>query len=131
MLMHRRKVFMGLFVLAGLAGCGRTAPIKNEVRGEFLGRANLTRRGEQIRAAASDLGWKTQVIGPGLIQATLDLRSHQAVVDISYDTHRFSIGYLRSTNLNYDGTSIHPNYNSWVGNLEREIISKSSQPVGN
>ena len=130
MLTHRGKVFISLIVVAGLAGCGRTAPIKNEVRGEFLGRANLTQRGEQISAAASGLGWKAQMLRPGLIQATLDLRSHQAIVDISYDTHRFSIGYVKSTNLNYDGTSIHPNYNSWVGNLERDIIAKSSQPVG-
>ena len=126
MLMHRRNVIMSLVVVAGLAGCGRSAPINNEVRGEFLGRANLARRGEQIRAAATGLGWKTQSIRPGVIQATLDLRSHQAIVDISYDTHRFSIGYVRSTNLNYDGTSIHPNYNSWVSNLEREIIARSA-----
>ena len=57
MLTHRRSVFISLFVVAGLAGCGRTAPIKNEVRDEFLGRANLTQRGEQIRAAADGLGW--------------------------------------------------------------------------
>ena len=130
MLTHRRSVFISLFVVAGLAGCGRTASIKNEVRDEFLGRANLTQRGEQISAAASGLGWKAQMLRPGLIQATLDLRSHQAVADISYDTQRFSIGYVKSTNLNYNGTAIHPNYNSWVSNLGRDIIAKSSQTIG-
>ena len=45
-------------------------------------------------------------------------------MDIPYDSQRFTIRYAGSSNLNYDGANIHPNYNSWVQNLQRAIMSQ-------
>ena len=64
--------------------------------------------------------------GPGLMRGVLNIRDHQALVDIPFDSQRFSIRYAGSSNLNYDGTNIHPNYNSWVQNLQRAIMSQSA-----
>jgi len=62
--------------------------------------------------------------GPGAIRGTLNLRTHQAVVDIPHDTQRFGIRYVSSSNLDYDGTGIHRNYNSWVQNLQNAIMAQ-------
>jgi hypothetical protein len=71
----------------------------------------------------------------GYILATLLVRNHVASVDIRYDPERYFITYNGSTNLNYDGLNIHPNYNKWVRNLNRTIqlelssLHDSSQPI--
>jgi hypothetical protein len=109
---------------AVLGACNRNAPIVQETGADFIGRASLAQRADQIRAAGASLGWRMDSRGPGLMRGTLDLRSHQAVVDIPYDQQRFTIRYVTSSNLNYDGTSIHPNYNSWVQNLQRAIMAQ-------
>ena len=40
-----------------------------------------------------------------------------------FDTEKFSIAYKSSQNLNHDASrgEIHPNYNTWVQNLQRDI----------
>lgn len=73
-----------------------------------------------VRAGAG-LGWLMKEETPGHILATLTLRTHVAIVDVNYDLNAFSIKYRDSTNLNYDGTSIHKNYNGWIQNLENAI----------
>ena len=92
----------------------------------FAGEAPASVRSEQIRRAGTGLGWAMEDAGPGLIRSTLNLRTHQAVVDIPYDRQRFSIQYARSDNLGYDGSSIHSNYNGWVQRLEQTIVAQSS-----
>ena len=108
---------------AALAACARTAPIE-EGGGEFIGPGTLSQRADQIRRAGAGLGWRMEPQGPGLMRGTLDLRAHQAVVAIPYDTQRFSIRYLSSSNLDYDGQVIHRNYNSWVRNLQNAIMAQ-------
>lgn len=121
----RRKLVLAALASAILAACARTAPIQGG-GGEFAGRAGLSQRGDQIRHAAAALGWRTEAQGPGLMRGTLNLRTHQAVVDIPYDTRRFNIRYVSSTNLDYDGAVIHRNYNSWVQNLQNAIVTQSA-----
>jgi hypothetical protein len=58
---------------------------------------------------------------PGTMEGVLVLRSHRAVVDITYDTAAYSIKYKDSSDLEYDGSSIHSNYNGWVQNLDKAI----------
>ena len=79
---------------------------------------------DQIRRAGAGLGWRMEPQGAGLMRGTLDLRTHQAVVAIPYDTQRFSIRYVSSSNLDYDGRAIHRNYNSWVRNLQNAIMAQ-------
>lgn len=75
------------------------------------------------------------MIEPGIIDATLHLRTHVAVVRIDYDRDSFSVKYVRSENLNHerrpDGTEvIHPNFNSWVENLIGDIAAALAQGQG-
>ena len=49
------------------------------------------------------------------------MRSHVAVVDVTYTTKAYSIRYKDSTNLGYDGEGIHPNYNGWIDRLDAAI----------
>ena len=79
-----------------------------------------------IRQGGQSLGWKISKIKPGVAQGTLHLRSHVAVVRISYNNSSYSIRYVRSQNLKYNperGT-IHKNYNGWIQNLERAIDNR-------
>ncbi len=62
-----------------------------------------------------------RTVRPGLIEATLVLRTHSATVEIPYSPKSYSIEYKTSTNLQADGNVIHQNYNGWVENLDRGI----------
>ena len=77
--------------------------------------------GEAIVSAGNSLGWQMKPESPGRMTGTLYLRDHRAVVDISYDARSYSIAYKDSSNLQYDGSSIHNNYNGWIQNLDRAI----------
>lgn len=122
----RRRPLLGLLPLlglaAGLSAC--TRPIYNVERRNFLDTAPLSARRNQIMRAGAGLGWQMEPVGPGLIRATLHLRGHVAVTDIAYTADSFSIRYVDSRNLQYDGTSIHKNYNGWIQNLERAIMQQ-------
>ena len=76
-----------------------------------------------IQRAGVGLGWQMKEQTPGHIVGTLHVRSHTAVVDITYTLDDYSINYKSSTNLKYDPTNntIHRNYNSWVQNLTNAI----------
>ena len=119
----RRGLVLSTLGVVALAACARTAPIQ-EGGGEFIGRGTLSQRADQIRRAGAGLGWRMEPQAPGLVRGTLNLRAHQAVVDIPYDAQRFGIRYLSSSNLDYDGRSIHRNYNSWVQNLRNAIMAQ-------
>jgi hypothetical protein len=79
-----------------------------------------------IRRAGASLGWQIVPRAPGKAEGILILRDHRAVVDITYDTRIYSIQYKDSSNLGYDGTTIHANYNGWVQNLDKAIRTQLS-----
>ncbi len=123
--MNRRTMLRAAAItlpLGAVAACMRAAP--QERGGEFLGPGTLSQRADQIRRAGAGLGWIIQADGPGRMRGILNLRSHQAIVEIPFDPQRFAIRYAASTNLEYDGTLIHSNYNGWVRNLQQVIISQ-------
>lgn len=66
----------------------------------------------------------------GQMIATINVRGkHTATVEIPYSASSFSIKYRDSVNLSYrkDDTGvemIHPNYNRWIDNLRRDIVSQ-------
>jgi hypothetical protein len=79
-----------------------------------------------IQTAGVSRGWRMKEQTPGHIIGTLHVRSHMAQVDIIYSLDEYSITYKSSTNLDYDGTNIHRNYNSWVRNLDNDIQARLS-----
>lgn len=76
-----------------------------------------------IQRAGAGLGWQMKEATPGHIVGTLYLRTHVAIVDITYTLDDYSINYKSSSNLNYDpsGNTIHKAYNGWIQNLTNAI----------
>ena len=74
-----------------------------------------------IIIAGTSLGWDIVPTTSGHVVGTLNLRSHQAVIDIIYSDKQYAITYKNSQNLRYDGTKIHRNYNGWIQNLNKAI----------
>lgn len=110
-----------------LAAC-RTAPVYN-VASAPLGApadATMSEVAEAVKKAGINLGWQMTPVREGEMTGRLILRDHTAVVKITYDIKNFSIYYLDSTNLKYDGQKIHTNYNSWVQNLSNAIAVQAS-----
>ncbi len=122
--MKTAKIFVlgsMMVILMGLAGC-RTMPVENVSNSPIHApKASLEEIKKTILIAGAGLGWKMREVRPGHIVGTLLLRKHMAKVDIPYNRNSYSINYKDSSELKYDGTTIHKNYNSWVHNLDRAI----------
>jgi len=116
-----------ILIMASIAiGCARTSPIQNVSNAPVTMVATgknytLTDVKNAIIRAGASLGWQMQDVAPGHMVGTLYIRSHMAQVDIKYSTIAYSITYKDSSNLNYDGTKIHSNYNGWIQNLDKAI----------
>jgi hypothetical protein len=116
---------LGMIILVALvlAAC-RTAPIQDVVDAPVVvDRSDYTvdevRRA--ILRAGTGLGWNMQPASSNAIIGTLNIRQHMAQVEITYDKRSYSIRYRDSENLQYDGQTIHNNYNGWVQHLDRAI----------
>lgn len=124
------KVFMLVAVVVAFAGC-RTAPVYNVDHASVVSATGKTLQMKQVREAiiraGGGLGWVMQEDKPGHVVGTLHLRTHMAKVGITYTTKYYSIDYLDSENLNYDGTNIHSNYNGWVQRLQQGISAEISR----
>lgn len=121
-----RKIVLVFFVLVVALGIGcRTSIVKNVENAPVTlqegQNPSMKEIEKSIIVAGAGLGWRIKSVTPGNLVGTLALRDHIAVVDIKVDTEKYSINYKDSTNLNYDGTNIHSNYNGWIKNLENSI----------
>ncbi|WP_341675566.1 hypothetical protein [Niveibacterium sp. SC-1] len=85
------------------------------------GELSLAEIERAIVAGAQKKGWLCRSVQPGLVEASITVRNHSAAVQIPYSTRAYSIRYVSSSNLDYDGSQIHHNYNNWVLNLSRAI----------
>jgi hypothetical protein len=113
-----------------LTGFGAGAPVYNVASAPIpqSPAATLENIEKAIIRAGLQLGWKISPQEPGKAEGVLVLRTHTAVVDITYDTKAFSITYKSSINLNYqpENKTIHSNYNGWIKNLEKAITVQAS-----
>lgn len=123
--MHHTKTVllaMGCAALL-LAGCG-TAPVYN-VEESSIAVADRVYTQEEVRnaivGAGRTLGWAMRDAGPGHLIGTLVLPRQMAQVDIRYSRQAYSIHYLDSENLRYDGAVIRSNYNEWIQSLDQAI----------
>lgn len=118
-----------------LATACRTAPVHNVVAAPVPSVADQTKAltMEEISLAmlkaCQTLGWKMQTQAPGRAQAQLDIRNHQAVVDITYTITSYDITYVGSKNLKEGDGEIKSNYNRWVRNLDKAIGKELSKAL--
>jgi hypothetical protein len=125
--MHIFRYSLILLATLGIIACHK-APVLNIESSQITSvKANMNRVENAIMRAATSLNWKPRKIQNGLIEATLLIRTHKAVVEIPYSTKAYSIRHKTSENLKFDGKTIHSYYNSWVQNLDnaiqRELLS--------
>lgn len=120
----KQRNLVAIGVLAILLVACTTQPVRNvdnapiNVSGSSYDLSDVTRA---IKTAGTVLGWQMKEKTPGHIVGSLYLRTHVAIVDVTYTLDEFSINYKDSTNLNYDGSLIHKNYNGWIENLTNAI----------
>lgn len=90
--------------------------------------ARLEQISQAIVRAGARRGWSIVQVRPGVLVGTLNIRTHQAAVDIVHDTSTFSITYKSSSNLLYDADRqvIHRNFNIWIQNLRGDIMSEAA-----
>lgn len=126
------RLIAGLTLAAALAVAGcRAAPIYNPSDIAFASPPTsvdkvLTMADYEnaIVRGGAERGWTFEEAGPGHLIGNVAVRNkHFATVDVTFDTESFSITYKSSQNLNYnaDRGEIHPNYNSWIQNLQGDI----------
>ncbi|MEX2150083.1 MAG: hypothetical protein WD793_07700 [Steroidobacteraceae bacterium] len=110
-----------------VADASRDEPIQNPanipISWNADGKPSLDRIQRAIIAGCARRGWQCQAVKPGEIRAVLYLRQHMAESLITFNTENFSITYVNSTELRYDGVkrTIHRKYNLWVVNLITDI----------
>ena len=120
-------VVAGVSLALVLAACA-AKPIHNVTESQISSKNSKSFQPNQVRqaivAAGVGLGWKFVDLKPGLLEGTLRLREHVAVVDIPYSTSTYSIIYKSGVNLGEQNGQIHKNYNGWVQNLDKGIGSE-------
>jgi hypothetical protein len=76
--------------------------------------------GHAIMEAGAQRQWLFVPGGPGELIGTEDTRGYTAKVKVTYSQKTYSIGLI-DTNLPRSGDLVHPTYNRWIHNLERDI----------
>ncbi|MFK5976843.1 MAG: hypothetical protein QM493_10070 [Sulfurovum sp.] len=121
-----KKLFkLSMLVLVSsllLTGCG-LPPVYNVPTSKLDKRYSKGKVYTAIKEAGKSLGWKITRRGTGVAEGKLILRTHLAIVRITYNANSYSIKYVRSENLKYNAEkgTIHKNYNGWIQNLEKAI----------
>ena len=123
------KQFFKIAMVAALAvlvsGCfGRVQPVYNAEANPIpvkLQETSMENIGNIIQTAAINRGWVVSEVSPGKMKATLHNRTHVAVIEITYSKKDYSINYVSSVDLLYDGSKIHRSYNKWVRTLQNDI----------
>ena len=111
------------------AGCRGAVPVYNITDATVAAskpNPSLDDVGKAVQRAGATLGWQMKQTKPGHMLGTLNLRKHVAVVDVNYSAQSYSVNYKDSTELDYDGQNIHPNYNGWIQNLDKAIKAQLS-----
>ena len=118
-----------LATVVALVACN-SAPIRNVSNAPVTSASGKALSDDQVKGAiiraGSALGWQMKEIGPGKLGATLNLRKHEAVIEIPYSRAGYSITYKASTGLDETAGNIHKNYNGWIENLTRGINAQLS-----
>ena len=132
------------FAGAGPSFAGGTATIRNIPPTPHFAPdgTSLADLAGAIRLAADAERWQIIAEVPGVMQASVRVRSHEAVVTIGFDDSNFWIQYQDSINLDYKlsgrrahrtrreikGPRIHSNYNIWVDRLAKRIATHAKVP---
>ncbi len=134
--MSKLRLGIAIFILSmNIAGCSRIDTLNNysHAAGAGFNAAKLSDKeiGIRIKKAAMDNKWACNSINNNQLMCTLNVRDHEAVINIDYTQTGYSIAYVSSKNLmhNKDKGTIHRNYNKWIKLLRRSIDRTMSMPA--
>jgi hypothetical protein len=120
------KAVFVLSIFAISVGC--VAPIYNVTNHPIAPSGGTPRTLDQVKpailGAGEARGWTMKEVAPGHLEGILRIRAHMAAVDIKYTTTSYSITYKDSSELLYDGSQIHEEYNKWIKDLQAGIDSR-------
>lgn len=123
-----KNIKLGLVIAASIllvVACAHTGEIVNisnaPIQTGSGQKPSLDAVGQAITRGGESTGWKMRTVRPGVIEGTYAWNIHLAVVQITYNTEKYSIDYKDSQNLKHDGTKIHKNYNLYVRKLDGSI----------
>jgi len=127
--MKKLNILLVAAMTLALAGCNTTIPVRDYMNQTIPHYGNtqktISNVEKSIVKGAVSLGWQANVIEQGKVEATLFIRSHKLVVEITHDDKNYSIAYKDSVNLKYDGRKIHRQYANWVNNLINAINAEN------
>ncbi|MGE6106418.1 hypothetical protein [Aeromonas sobria] len=120
--MHKMTKSALLLGCALLAACSTSQPVRNLPATQVNFTLNEEQVGNAILNGGLSKGWVMKKEQPGLIRGQLNVRQHQAVINIPYTAHDYSINYVSSINLDDNGKgAIHRSYNRWIMGLNQAI----------
>ncbi|WP_435928198.1 hypothetical protein [Dryocola sp. BD613] len=121
--MKFKQMIAAAVCIAALAGCSaleRTEPVRTP---QTIITQHVTT--DQVKEAIINAGqgrdWIMSAAGPGVINATQNVRKHSVTIRINYSEREYSIHYVNSVNLLASDGEIHRAYNHWVNNLDKDI----------
>ncbi len=124
--MKMKTLAIALCLGLAVTGCARMQPVNNINNATPATLSGYNFSASDIKNAivrgATLKGWTIEESTLGKIVASINVRDkHMAKVDINYNQSGYSINYNDSTNLLFNGDTIHRNYNKWVILLDRAI----------
>lgn len=115
-----------ILALAVLTGCSGT-PILNVEQANVNYDLPEAKVKQAIMESGINRGWLMSVQDNGVIRGELNVRTHQAIINISYNKNSYSIKYISSMNLDEKNGKIHKSYNRWILNLQQDIQLRLNQ----
>ncbi|WP_419246531.1 hypothetical protein [Serratia sp. NFX21] len=115
-----KLILTAVFAAILVTGCAGTAPVKN-VSQNIAGSHSNAQVRQAILSAGLSRGWIMNPTADGVIDGKILLRGHSADIRITYNTNSYQINYITSGNMDAKDGKIHPNYNRWVANLDKDI----------
>lgn len=113
-------------LLLALVGCRSTEPIY-ESSGVAIPSSLRDVNPQDLTASVlrdpviASRGWYVQEVMEDRVRAGLMVRQHEAIVDVYFTDGELRPVYVSSVNLEEDDGEIHPAFNTWVQNLERDL----------
>ena len=121
----RHTLVIALVALFTLSACKTTVPVRDFPYNAIPMAQSQNHSDKDIEKAiikaCLQLVWQCAAKSEWVVAAVLNIRTHQLTVDINYTPSQFSVEYVDSVNLRYDGKKIHRQYVNWVNNLIRHI----------
>jgi hypothetical protein len=97
-----------------------TTPLQKEISYDLNTNSGI-KVADAIKIGCERRGWILKKSKKGKNKATLNLRSHQVKVFISYTNKKLEFKYISSKNMRFNGENIHKRYYTWIKKLYASI----------